>query len=379
MSGKPEGFPLFLFFRKEGIVLIELSHLSKTFDGADGPVEAVSDVCLTIRDGDIFGIIGLSGAGKSTLVRCINRLETPTAGEVLFDGVPMSTLTPGQLRERRRQMSMIFQSFNLLEQRTALRNVCYPLEIAGTPRAQARKRASELLALVGLADRAGAFPSQLSGGQKQRVAIARALVNGPRVLLLDEPLGALDFQLRKQMQLELKKLQRQLGITFVYVTHDQEEAMTMSDRIAVMHAGTIEQADAPDRIYRQPVSRYVAGFIGESNLFGGRVADGDGTVCRIDADCGSMLCPNAGFAAGTEVQVCVRPEFLRAGASPVPGFTLTAQVTQSIFTGNLIKTLAVMPDGREVVLSRLADTEAFAPGARLYLSWEPKNSVVMAQ
>ena len=350
--------------------IIELKNVSKTY----GASEAVRDVNLEIGEGEFLTLLGPSGCGKTTTLRMIAGFETPTGGTIRIDGQDVGTAPP-----YRRPVNTVFQNYALFPHMDVAGNIAYGLTLKRLPRREIAAQVEKMLKIVQMSGFEKRRISQLSGGQKQRVAIARALVNGPRVLLLDEPLGALDFQLRKQMQLELKKLQRQLGITFVYVTHDQEEAMTMSDRIAVMHAGTIEQADAPDRIYRQPVSRYVAGFIGESNLFGGRVADGDGAVCRIDADCGSMLCPNAGFAAGTEVQVCVRPEFLRAGAAPVPGFTLTAQVTQSIFTGNLIKTLAVMPDGREVVLSRLADTETFAPGARLYLSWEPKNSMVMAQ
>ena len=233
--------------------MIELKHVSKTYDsGANGGVDALKDVSLTIEDGDIYGIIGMSGAGKSTLVRCINLLERPTKGEIIVDGQRLDTMTPAQLRAARRNITMIFQHFNLLMQRTCLRNVCFPMEISGVKRADAEKRGRELLELVGLPDKADAYPAQLSGGQQQRVAIARSLVNQPRVLLLDEPLGALDLKLRKEMQLELKRLQREMNITFVYVTHDQEEALTMSDTVVVMNKGNIQQIGSPQDIYNEP-------------------------------------------------------------------------------------------------------------------------------
>ena len=186
--------------------MIDLIHLSKTFQVSDGTVEALRDTTLHIEDGDIYGIIGMSGAGKSTLVRCINMLERPTSGQVIVDGKEMNSMSNSELRDARRSITMIFQGFNLLMQRNCLQNICFPMELAGFKKAAARRRALELLDLVRLPDKAKSYPAQLSGGQQQRVAIARALANHPKVLLLDEPLGALDLKLRKDMQAELKKM-----------------------------------------------------------------------------------------------------------------------------------------------------------------------------
>ena len=286
--------------------MIEIKHLSKTFQMKDGAVNALKDINLTIPDGSIYGIIGMSGAGKSTLVRCINLLERPTEGSVVIDGTAMETLNPAQLRERRREITMIFQQFNLLMQRSCLKNICFPMELAGVKKADAEKRARELLEVVGLPDKANAYPAQLSGGQQQRIAIARALVNEPSVLLLDEPLGALDLKLRKEMQQELKYIQQEVGITFIFVTHDQEEALTMSDKIVVMNAGEIQQIGTPTEIYRYPVNEFVANFIGETNIIDG-VMQGDDLVVFEDK---KFPCRARGFNKNEKVDVVIRPEHL---------------------------------------------------------------------
>ena len=255
--------------------MIELKHVSKTFDaGTAGGVDALKDVSLTIEDGDIYGIIGMSGAGKSTLVRCINLLEKPTSGEIIVNGQRLDTMTPAQLRAARREITMIFQRFNLLMQRTCLRNVCFPMELAGAKKAEAEQRARELLELVGLPDKADSYPAQLSGGQQQRVAIARALVTGPAIICMDEPLSNLDAKLRVQLRNELKKMQRDFGITTIYVTHDQEEALTLSDRIAVFNKGFIEQIGTPNEVYNHSRTEFVCNFIGDINRLEGEVADG---------------------------------------------------------------------------------------------------------
>lgn len=246
-------------------VIVRIQGLNKTFRGRAGTVVALNGIDLDIYRGEIFGIIGLSGAGKSTLVRCINFLEKPTEGTVTVDGQELGRLSKKQLLEARRSMGMIFQQFNLLQQRTALQNICFPLEIAGTSKADAEKRARELLEIVGLSDRADNYPSQLSGGQQQRVAFARAIVIEPACILFDEPLSALDALLREEMRSELRTLITKLGITGVFVTHDQIEAMSMSDAIAVCHAGKIEQYDTPEKIYSHPATEFVARFVGSSN------------------------------------------------------------------------------------------------------------------
>ena len=214
--------------------MIELKHLGKIYSSASGSVEALKDVNLTIADGEIFGIIGLSGAGKSTLVRCINLLERPTSGEVWVDGQNLTALSEKALLQVRRQIGMIFQSFNLLEQRSVLRNVCFPLEISGTPKAEAKKRAEELLKVVGLADKAASFPSQLSGGQKQRVAIARALATNPRYLLCDEATSALDPNTTRSILELLREINKTLGVTIIVITHEMKVIDQICDRVAVI-------------------------------------------------------------------------------------------------------------------------------------------------
>ena len=230
--------------------MIELKHVSKTYDsGANGGVDALKDVSLTIEDGDIYGIIGMSGAGKSTLVRCINLLERPTKGEIIVDGQRLDTMTPAQLRAARRNITMIFQHFNLLMQRTCLRNVCFPMEISGVKRADAEKRGRELLELVGLPDKADAYPAQLSGGQRQRVAIARALASQPEVLLSDEATSALDPMTTQAILNLLKDINRRLGITVILITHEMAVIRQICDRVTILDGGRIAEEGTVDEVF----------------------------------------------------------------------------------------------------------------------------------
>lgn len=235
--------------------MIQLENLGKTYANGAVKVEAIQNIDLTIEDGDIYGIIGLSGAGKSTLVRCINFLEKPTEGKVLFDGVDLASLTPAQLRKTRQQMSMIFQSFNLLEQRTALNNVCYPLEITGWPRAKAKERALELLALVGLTDRADSYPSQLSGGQKQRVAIARALATNPKVLLCDEATSALDPNTTRAILELLLQINKNMGVTIIIITHEMKVIEQICNKVAVLDNSRVAEVGYVKDIFVAPKSK----------------------------------------------------------------------------------------------------------------------------
>ena len=214
--------------------MIELKNISKTFDSDEGGVDALKDVSLTIADGDIYGIIGMSGAGKSTLVRCINLLERPSSGDVVVNGQSLCDMTPAQLRLARRKITMIFQHFNLLAQRTCLKNVCFPMELAGVPRAEAEKRAGELLSLVGLPDKANAYPAQLSGGQQQRVAIARALATEPEVLLCDEATSALDPKTTRQILELIRDINAKLGITVVIITHQMSVVKEICTHVAIL-------------------------------------------------------------------------------------------------------------------------------------------------
>ena len=220
--------------------MIEIKNLSKTFSGTGDTVEALKNISITIADGDIYGIIGMSGAGKSTLVRCINMLERPTEGSVLIDGCDLGTLSESELRKIRRNVTMIFQSFNLLAQRTCLKNICFPLELAGVPKAEAKTRAMELLELVALPDKADAYPAQLSGGQQQRIAIARALATDPKILLCDEPTGALDYNTSKEILKLLEEVNQKYGNTVIMVTHN-DAIKNMADRVFTLRDGEIRK------------------------------------------------------------------------------------------------------------------------------------------
>ena len=234
--------------------MIEIQHLSKTFAGADGSVEALRDINLKINDGDIFGIIGMSGAGKSTLVRCINMLERPTSGTVLINGRDIGALSAEALRKVRRRTTMIFQSFNLLMQRTCLANICFPLELAGMKKAEAKKRAGELLELVGLSDKANAYPAQLSGGQQQRIAIARALATDPEVLLCDEATSALDPKTTRSILELIKQINERLGITVIIITHQMSVIEDICTRVAILENGSVVEEGEVSKVFSNPAS-----------------------------------------------------------------------------------------------------------------------------
>jgi len=246
---------------------VRLTGLRKEFGSGDKTVVAVDGVDLEVADGEFLTLLGPSGSGKTTVLRMIAGFELPTGGVIELGGVDVSRTPPFE-----REVNTVFQDYALFPHMTVQRNVEYGLKVSGVSKAEAAQRAHEALESVRLGDYGARKPSELSGGQRQRVALARALVNRPRVLLLDEPLGALDLKLREQMQVELKELQRQVGITFIFVTHDQEEALTMSDRIAVFNAGRIEQIGSPVDVYESPATEFVAGFVGTSNLLQGEVA-----------------------------------------------------------------------------------------------------------
>ena len=234
--------------------MIEIKHLSKTFQMKDGAVKALQNINLTIPDGTIYGIIGMSGAGKSTLVRCINLLERPTEGSVVIDGTAMETLNAAQLRQRRREITMIFQQFNLLMQRTCLKNICFPMELAGVPKEKATARARELLELVGLPDKADAYPAQLSGGQKQRIAIARALATNPKVLLCDEATSALDPNTTHAILQLIQKINHEMGITVVIITHQMSVVEDVCSHVAILDNGTVVEQGSVRDIFSNPHS-----------------------------------------------------------------------------------------------------------------------------
>ena len=260
---------------------------------------------------------------------------------------------------------------------TIFDNVAYGLTVKKVPKAEIKKRVEEMLELVQLNGFGKRKPDQLSGGQKQRVAIARALINQPRVLLLDEPLGALDMKLRKQMQMELKRLQRKLNITFVYVTHDQEEALTMSDRIAIMNGGVLEQIGTPEEIYDHPKTKFVADFIGESNILEGLVKNVDGSTITVGTECGNALITTDEFKNDEFIYVCVRPENMKYSRTPVEGFSIQGMVKEHIYVGNIMKTIIALPNGAEIKVSRFASGDMEEIGKVLYLYWDPLSAVAI--
>lgn len=256
---------------KEDSYIIELRELEKVFQTAGGDIKALENINIGIRQGEIFGIIGLSGAGKSTLIRCINFLEEPTSGEVIFDGKKLGQLKREEMREARRSMGMIFQQFQLLEQRNVIQNICFPLEIAGVPKKEAKKRARELMKLVELTEKEKSYPAQLSGGQKQRVAIARALATNPKVILCDEATSALDPNTTKSILSLLKQLRDTLGITIVIITHEMEVISSICDRVAVIDGGRLAETGDVAEVFSSPSSR-----IGRQLILGNIVEGGAG-------------------------------------------------------------------------------------------------------
>ena len=318
---------------------VEARNAVKAFGTGDAAVRALDDVSVDIRKGEFFTLLGPSGCGKTTLLRLIAGFEMPTSGTILLDGQDITTLPPNK-----RPVNTVFQSYALFPHLTVAQNVGFGLEMQGRPKREVQDTVAQMLALVKLEPMAGRKTSQLSGGQQQRVALARALAPRPKVLLLDEPLSALDLKLRKEMQIELKRLQTETGITFVFVTHDQEEALTMSDRIGVMSAGKLQQVGSPRDIYTRPLNRFVASFIGETNFLPG-IADGSGV--RLTG--GQVVdVPDAALAQGQKVTLTVRPEQVRlvdgSDAAAIP-----AIVQNLVYFGTDTHCHMALADGTEVV------------------------------
>jgi spermidine/putrescine transport system ATP-binding protein len=302
---------------------VEARNVVKIFGSGDGALTALDDVSVTVRRGEFFTLLGPSGCGKTTLLRCIAGFETPTRGAILLDGRDITGDPPN-----RRPVNTVFQSYALFPHLTVAQNLAFGLQMLGRPAAEVTATVERMLALVKLDAFASRRPQQLSGGQQQRVALARALAPAPKLLLLDEPLSALDLKLRKEMQVELKRLQTETGITFVFVTHDQEEALTMSDRIGVMRSGRLLQVGSPREIYNHPVDRFVADFIGETNFLPGRV---EGRAVRLTS--GDVVAlPDGAAALAGEVTVAVRPEQVRLCAEGEDG-AIAATVTDTVYFG----------------------------------------------
>ena len=310
---------------------VEMQDVLKQFITPEGGIlSAVDHVTMQIKDGEFFSLLGPSGCGKTTSLRMIAGFELPTDGKILIRGKEMS-----QVSAHQRPVNTVFQQYALFPHMTVEQNIGFGLEMKGVGRAERSRRVSEALEMVRLPGMEMRRAKQLSGGQQQRIALARALVNKPEVLLLDEPLGALDLKLRKEMQLELKTLQREVGITFIYVTHDQEEALTMSDRIAVMSKGKALQIGKPEEIYERPANKFVADFIGETNFLDGVVKGQNDTVVEVDLPgTGTVRVESTRtFTSGQQVSVAVRPEKLRLNAEVNTGNNLTGNVEDVIYIG----------------------------------------------
>jgi spermidine/putrescine transport system ATP-binding protein len=348
---------------------VRLEGVTKRF----GDLVAVRDLTLDIERGEFFTLLGPSGCGKTTTLRMVAGFEEPNEGRVLLDGEDVT-----ELPAFKRPTNTVFQSYALFPHLSVERNVAFGLERKGVPKDEVRRRVQEELERVGLAAEAKRKPSQLSGGQQQRVALARALVNRPAVLLLDEPLGALDLKLRKGLQIELKSIQREVGITFVYVTHDQEEALTMSDAIAVMNRGRVEQIGDPEEIYDRPATRFVAGFIGVSNLMPGTVRK-SGDQGEVELDSGVKVSVGVnGFTPGDRCQAVVRPEKLSIGAREPGEVGVEGLVESSVYLGTSTQLVVRLPDGvRMTVL--VPNTDAAerqrlpGGGANVRVSWRPEH------
>ncbi len=330
-------------------------------------VRAVDGISLEIPRSSFFALLGPSGCGKTTTLRMIGGFEEPTEGKIFLGDRDVVGLPP-----YKRDVNTVFQSYALFPHMTVAQNVAFGLERRRIGKTEVRARVREVLELVDLAGREDRKPKQLSGGQQQRVALARAIVWNPRVLLLDEPLGALDLKLRKQMQLELKRIQNEVGITFVHVTHDQEEAMTMADTIAVMNQGTIEQLGSPADLYEQPRTAFVAGFLGKSNLLAGTVA-GDGVVRLLD---GSEIRARTNGDVGA-VSIGVRPEKIRLGDAGIN--TLSGTVKESAYIGVATEVVVATPVGELTVFHQNVEAGGVvpAPGSQVTLSWAPEATFVV--
>jgi spermidine/putrescine transport system ATP-binding protein len=336
-----------------------------------GTFTALKKISLTIEDNEFFTLLGPSGCGKTTLLRMIAGFEDVTEGEIQLYGDPIAGLPPHQ-----RPVNTVFQNYALFPHMTILENVAFGLEMRGKSKAEARTKAGEMLELVQLSQFAKRKPSQLSGGQQQRVALARALAPSPKVLLLDEPLSALDLKLRKAMQLELKHLQRETGITFIFVTHDQEEALTMSDRIAVMSAGEMQQLGSPTDIYERPRNMFVADFIGETNLLEVSVdaIAGGRATCHLGG--GHELTCNEveGIGVGAKVHMSIRPERLFMSEQPAEGESLKGRVKENIFVGTDITTIVDLDEGPDFIVrtsnSDRGNKRIFEPGTEMFVNME---------
>ena len=351
--------------------IVRLIKVSKSFED-NREEQVVKNLNLDIRKGEFLTLLGPSGCGKTTTLRMIAGFEDVTSGQIIIEGEDSGNKPP-----YKRNVNTVFQNYALFPHMNVFDNIAFGLREKKVPKEEIKQRVTEMLSLVRLSGFEKRMPAQMSGGQKQRVAIARALINNPKVLLLDEPLGALDLKLRKQMQLELKQLQQQLGITFVYVTHDQEEALTMSDRIAVMHKGILEQIGSPKEIYERPTSKFVAKFIGESNIFQGWITGKNGNDISVTMEGGTAKVYGEGFENDEMVYISVRPERMKYSREKIDGFSIYGEVKEHIYVGSIIKTIVELATEQRVTITRQPDDSLLAVGDKVWLYWSTENAVLM--
>jgi spermidine/putrescine transport system ATP-binding protein len=351
-----------------------LRGVAKTFGG----LTAITDIDIEVAPGEFVVLLGPSGCGKTTTLRVIAGFTAPTTGTVTIDGTDVTSLRP-----RRRNIGMVFQNYALFPTMTVAENVAFGLRQRRRPSAAIRARVDELLALVRLEDKRDGAIQALSGGQQQRVALARALACSPRVLLMDEPLGALDLKLREAMQVELRRIQRAFGITTVLVTHDQQEAMNLADRIVVMDHGRVQQAATPEQIYRRPANRFVAGFVGKNNFVRGRVARFAGGVALIDF--GGTLVPvcAAGLRPGDAAELAIRPEHVRvasaveSGVASVASGRIAGHIASRSFAGSLTHYAVAIESGDTLLVEQPSGPAVLAPGDPVLLDWDPDQAMLL--
>jgi spermidine/putrescine transport system ATP-binding protein len=360
-------------------VFVQLENVSKIYDEADVVIDNMN---LSINKGEFLTLLGPSGCGKTTTLRIIAGFEMPSSGKVLIDGEDVTSNPPYQ-----RPVNTVFQNYALFPHMNIFDNVAFGLKMKKVPGSQIEAKVLEMLKVVRLEGYEKRMPSQLSGGQMQRVAIARALVNSPKVLLLDEPLGALDLKLRKQMQIELKHLQRSLGITFIFVTHDQEEALTMSDRIVVMNKGLIEQVGTPEELYEKPKTKFVADFLGETNILEGEVfkLKEHEVLLQLEQEQDIIRIPNLNYGLGDKFMVSVRPERIVIKREPdETDVYLQCRFKEKIYVGSNVKIVMVLKNGKEIVASlpvnqSMADLERLEGSADYFVTWKPNHTIVIKE
>ncbi len=348
--------------------ILELKGIEKSF----GSSEVLNGIDLKIKQGEFITFLGSSGCGKTTTLRIIAGLEMPDKGQVILEGRDVTRLEPHE-----RDVNTVFQNYALFPHMNVEANVGYALKLRRMPKPEIKEKVKKILELVQLSGYEKRMPQELSGGQKQRVAIARALVNNPKVLLLDEPLGALDLQLRRAMQLELKKLQKKLGITFLYITHDQEEAINMSDRIVVMNKGVLEQIGTPDEVYNHPTSSYVATFVGNANIVRGKIIQIQGEEALVEISTGKIkviIDPDR-EQIGQEITIAVRAENILVCEECKEA--LPAVILEKSFSGGQLRMVIGLEDGKEIIASRYGIDSHVQIGQKVCVGWKPADAIIV--